>query len=396
MPGNPFDNIAILSDIYDEDEGVQQLVDSGQLTTASNINRPEPTARVKQIDLFNEFNTRNPKADGGMLVKPSADGSRPGYAKDFAKEEGFTKLQQEKIKKAFPEIKFDFSKHKYGVKKYPTGDFNKTNKDFLKVKSFVKKGFNLEMGKGLSTRGVPYSDRGKRLSLKDQEKIKSLFELPPGEEWDFKTHKYGIKQAGRENLLVRMARAVKDKKPWKVAADFGTPEGWMIIQMNRVFENEKKAGVKKLTYQPVYKKINGIQRIIGFKDNTEEDNNKYYYGLKIHSKKNATSLTKHGDYKLNKKLVDISKRAYSEPNEVIKGILKKKGFDGQVNLNQLINFLSGTEAGSRENLKNAIVRHHNSGVAYGSATNDLSLTTQAINKKIREAEKRIRTGNNHT
>lgn len=81
MPGNPFDNIAILSDIYDDDEGIQQLVDSGQLTTASNINRPEPTARVKEINLFNEFNTRNPKADGGMLVKPSADGSRPGYAK---------------------------------------------------------------------------------------------------------------------------------------------------------------------------------------------------------------------------------------------------------------------------------------------------------------------------
>ena len=69
MPSNPFDNIATLSAIYDEDEGVQQLVDSGQLTTASNINRPEPTARVKQIDLFNNFNTRNPKADGGMLVK---------------------------------------------------------------------------------------------------------------------------------------------------------------------------------------------------------------------------------------------------------------------------------------------------------------------------------------
>ena len=67
MPGNPFDNIAILSDIYDEDEGVQQLVDSGQLTTASNINRPEPTARVKEINLFNEFNIRNPKADGGRI-----------------------------------------------------------------------------------------------------------------------------------------------------------------------------------------------------------------------------------------------------------------------------------------------------------------------------------------
>ena len=34
-----------------------------------------------------------------------------------------------------------------------------------------------------------------------------------------------------------MARAVKDKKPWKVAADFNLLK--MIAQMNRVFENEK-------------------------------------------------------------------------------------------------------------------------------------------------------------
>ena len=79
MPGNPFDNIATLSAIYDDDESIQELVDSGQLTTASNINRPEPTARVKEINLFNDFMYRNPRADGGMLVKPSADGSRPGY-----------------------------------------------------------------------------------------------------------------------------------------------------------------------------------------------------------------------------------------------------------------------------------------------------------------------------
>ena len=33
--------------------------------------------------------------------------------------------------------------------------------------------------------------------IQEQEKTKSLFELPPGEKWDFKTHKYGIKQKGR-------------------------------------------------------------------------------------------------------------------------------------------------------------------------------------------------------
>ena len=85
MPGNPFDNIPTLSAIYDDDEGIQELVDSGQVTTASNMNRPEPTAEVQKINLFNNFMYRNPKADGGMLVKPSADGSRPGYAKQKQK-----------------------------------------------------------------------------------------------------------------------------------------------------------------------------------------------------------------------------------------------------------------------------------------------------------------------
>ena len=51
-----------------------------QVKFASDIARPDPKPRVKEIELFNAFNRRNPKADGGMLVQPSADGSRPGYA----------------------------------------------------------------------------------------------------------------------------------------------------------------------------------------------------------------------------------------------------------------------------------------------------------------------------
>ena len=51
-----------------------------QVKFASDIARPDPKPQVKEIELFNAFNRRNPKADGGMLVQPSADGSRPGYA----------------------------------------------------------------------------------------------------------------------------------------------------------------------------------------------------------------------------------------------------------------------------------------------------------------------------
>ena len=58
---------------------LKKLIQGGQLTTASNINRPTPRQDVIEIDAINEFMKRNPRADGGMLVQPSADGSRPGY-----------------------------------------------------------------------------------------------------------------------------------------------------------------------------------------------------------------------------------------------------------------------------------------------------------------------------
>ena len=381
-------NLKPLSVKHSNDEGVIQ----GAFDTATREAQSEGFPAPSYEKFKSRYLKKNMKADGGMLVQPSDDGSRPGYAKPI--DNPLTKNQKQKVIDAFPDVKFDFDTYpKYGVKKYLTGDDLKTNKDYTKVDRFTKKGFTLEQGKGLSTRGEVYQDRGKRLSVKDQEKIKSLFELPPGEEWDFKTHKYGIKQAGRENLLVRMARKVKEKKPWKIAADIGSPKGWMLLQMNRVYENEKKAKVKNPTYKPIYKEINGVDRIIAFKDNTEAGQGKTYYGLNKYSKKNATDWSQHGDYKQNVKLFDIAKRSNNAPNEVITGLLKDKGFKGKVTLNNLVNFLSGVEGTSPASIKNAIVRHHNSGVAFGSATNDLSLTTQIINKKIVEAEQRIRANN---
>ena len=376
-----------MDDLESVIEQLKQELGEDKITTANRLQRPQ-SALDRQA--FEDFMERNPMAGGGMLVQPGFGGTRQGYAKDYAKEEGLTKIQKQKIINAFPETKFNFDDFKYGVKKYLTpGNTNKTNKDYTKVLRFIKKGFTKEMGKGLSARGTPYKDRGKRLSLKDQELIKAQFELPPGEEWDFKTHKYGIKQLGRENLLVRMARRLKDKRPWKVAADRGSTKGWMLLQMNRVFENEKKRGVKNLTYQPVYKEINNIKRIIGFKDNTVAGGGNYYYGLDKYAKKNATDITQHGDFKLNQKLVDISKRSFNEPNEVITGLLKQKGFTDKVRLNDLIQYLSGTPGNSKEALLNAVTRHHQSGVKFGSATDDLALTTRTINNTIKGIEGRI-------
>ena len=70
------------------DEIIKQITDEcgeGTATTADNINRPEPKQSVKEIDLFNKFNIRNPLAGGGMLAQPSADGSRQEYATSTVK-----------------------------------------------------------------------------------------------------------------------------------------------------------------------------------------------------------------------------------------------------------------------------------------------------------------------
>jgi hypothetical protein len=58
---------------------MQEMYGDDVITTADKINRPDPKPIVQEIEAFNEFNIRNPKADGGQLVAPSVDGSRPGY-----------------------------------------------------------------------------------------------------------------------------------------------------------------------------------------------------------------------------------------------------------------------------------------------------------------------------
>jgi len=378
------------------------------------ITAQEPRIKVAELDNFNtpdlEQSPDSFLRPGETLEdwdvsfrRPNAEGGRIGFKK------GLSVKQQQKIIDAFPDIDFEFTNTKtFGIKKYTDPhNRNKVNKDWTKVDRFIKKGFTTEVGEGLTTRATEY--KVEKLSLLDQEKIKSQFELPKGvKKWDFTKpgQKWGIKAAGNENLIAQMKRNITKNVPWTVAADRGTAKGWMIIQMNRVYENEKAAsklrpGAKKFTYEPIFDIFDdgskeGRKIIVGFKDNTVAGKGKTYYGLDKYTKKGAGDWTKHGDWKLNRKLIDIAKRSGNVPNDVILGLLKDRGFknlDGKLKLNHLIHFLSGTKGTSKEMLKNAIVRHHQSGVAFGSATDDLALTTQTINKRIVEAEKRIRANN---
>ena len=77
---------------------LMDLFDDEQVTTADQIDRPERAIEKQAID---DFMKRNPMAGGGMLVQPSADGSRPGYSKSKMGEsklgEGMENIYKEKI-----------------------------------------------------------------------------------------------------------------------------------------------------------------------------------------------------------------------------------------------------------------------------------------------------------
>ena len=333
----------------------------------------------------------------GQLVQPNADGSRPGYkGRPGEYDRGsFTENQQKKIKNAFPEIKFDFSKQKYGVPVYnKPGKTGGVNKDYTKVLRFINQGYKIKEFK---------TDLLKKPM---RELVMGNFELPQGvDKWNFDKYKYGIPGTGTDgenmNLGKRISKYIKEKPSWTLAADRSTPKGWMLASMERVYNNEIKNKTKNLTYEPVFKTINNKKIIVGFTDNTKSGKGKTYFGLKKHETNNSTSWTKHDDYKNVSKFVDISKRSLNEPNEVLTKLLKKKGINQALRLNDILNFDRYFETLNKttpkELLKNAVVKHHMSGVggknkfSTSAATKDLQLLTAATNSDVRKFENKLKT-----
>ena len=81
-----------MEDLQDKIIELMDLFDDEVVTTADKIERPERALEKQAID---DFMNRNPMAGGGMLVQPSADGSRPGYADDKLNIENVSKLRKE-------------------------------------------------------------------------------------------------------------------------------------------------------------------------------------------------------------------------------------------------------------------------------------------------------------
>ena len=96
---------------------------------ASDITKPDPKPIVEEIELFNEFNKRNPMAGGGMLVQPGFGGTRQGYAE----EKGSGNLiQQDKITNKNVQ-NWTTKWIKQNAKNYNVRQFNLFKKDMAKA-----------------------------------------------------------------------------------------------------------------------------------------------------------------------------------------------------------------------------------------------------------------------
>jgi len=285
-------------------------------------------------------------------------------------------------------IKLNFDEYpKYGVPKDIKG---KRNPNYTRLVSFKNRGFK-DFKKNL-------------LNKADRIKVMDNFELPKNvKNWSFNTNRFGLPYEGNENLIQRIKNSLKEKKKYKVAADYSTPKGWMVASMNRVYENEIKNGVKPkdLTYQPI-KNNKGI--IVGFKDNTEAGGGKKYYSIKKYQDEfgDGTAWTAHGDHERVKKFLNIAKGAQvDDPSKLLqkilndKGITKLLGENRPLRLNDILTheryFDKLSTTAPRKLIERQVVLHHTKGVnpAFGNAaaTKDLQLLSGVINQKVKGLEK---------
>ena len=391
---------------------------------------------------------RTPKQDGGMLVRPSADGSRPGYKGSSYSGETvepnirfrsgkydvsykgtslgtFEKITDARIARD-KAIEAEPRKKTGAVKKGTRGyvlrksldkflENNKTNPSFEEVTKNIKFKDDYDKRKykkvlnSILENDEKYSkfkiDTADRLTKSQQDFIVDNFELPKGQKnWDFKNQKYGINITENRNLAERIKRKLDGPEKFTIAADSANPSGWMMNAMNRLYKNEIKKGVKleDLTYQPVKNK-KGI--IIGFKDNTAAGGGNTYYGLKKNTPENATPWTAHGNFSRVSKFLDIAKGVQvDDPSKLLqkilddKGITKLMGDKSVLTLNDVLSheryFSNLSDIAPKKLIERQIVLHHTKGVggdlAKAAATKDLQLLTGAVNDKVKTLEQIVR------
>ena len=404
--------------------------------------------RIVEYSNISKPSERVPKEDGGMLVQPSDDGSRPGYkgssysgetiesnirfrsgkydvsykGKSLGTFEKITDARRVRDQALEAEPRKKTGTVKKGTRGYVLRksldkflENNKTNPSFEEVTKNIK--FKDDYDKrrykkvlnSILENDEKYSkfkiDTADRLNKSQQDFIVDNFELPKGQKnWDFKNQKYGINIIENPNLVQRIKTKLDGPKKFTIAADQANPSGWMMSAMNRLYKNEIKKGVKPkdLTYQPV-KNEKGI--IIGFKDNTAAGGGNTYYGLKKNAPENATPWTAHGNFSRVNKFLDIAKGVQvDDPSKLLqkilddKGITKLMGDKSVLTLNDVLSheryFSNLSDIAPKKLIERQVVLHHTKGVggdlATAAATKDLQLLTGAVNDKVKTLEQIVR------
>ena len=127
----------------------------GDITFASDMARPEPKREVVEIDAFNQFNLRNPKADGGRIPFEKA-----GEVKDFSS------LKNIRLSEG-GNFRFDSEAGgKFFTKTFPA---DTDLKDVIKFRDDYLSGKGIEPGK---IKKGPNPKRGKYVGVKNQKHIK--------------------------------------------------------------------------------------------------------------------------------------------------------------------------------------------------------------------------------
>ena len=390
-----FPNLEIIKDVQTGNpKGTTTKYDKKALNVANRyanlLHKRKPTDRhyvnaPKYMDLDDK---------GKKKIQDIMTRNKNKFNKDFSGGLRFDEKKEKILMDTFGLTEDDFIKHgKYGVVQTIDG---KRNPKYTSIYNFVKRDFKAKKVKSSEI-----------ISVAKQNKIKDNFELPEGQEWNFKSKnnpdgfKYGVSGAKSKNagLAKRIERFLTEKKSYTLAADNSTTKGWMMNSMNRLYENEIKNKVKfeNLTYQPIKK--DGV--IIGFTDNTAAGGGNTYYGLNKNTPEDATPWTAHGDFNRVDKFLDIAKGAQvDEPGKLLKQILDDKGITklmgdkSVLTLNDILSherfFNNLSKTAPSELIRRQIVLHHTKAVggdlAQAAATKDIQLLTQANNLRVREFE----------
>jgi len=304
---------------------------------------------------------------------------KPGKFKVKTQETQFSKTDQAKIKKQFPNAEFG-PKKKYG--------FAPTDPEYQQVFRFVERGFKS------SYEGSMF----KSLPKYAQNELINAF---PDIKFNFERGKAKVIRKGGRNVISTkgvsfskygiptthprynaVARYFDDPKPFRFGFDLKTAGGWTLAQMDRA------ATQGDTRYEPILQKpnqpVSATNKIIGMKDKTGKKEKIYNIDNILKTHPNRNEIIKYYD------VAQLSRTPLSKYENIVK--LLPKGFDPEkIQLNDLLQFIAKDKGGINRAMR-AIEIHHTRGIT-NEATGNFQLLRKDLNKLADTIERQIAKGN---